>query len=94
MTEWIAYNEIEPIGAFRQDYGFGLICSTMLNMARSVFGAKDKKEITPLDFIPWLDKPEVKKPKQTVEQMKAVLVSIARAAKQPTKKVRRKRRKK
>jgi len=57
------------------------LCSVITNLAGSVYGKKGQfKQTKPKDFLPVWDDPGPKK--QTVEEMKEVLKSIARVANQ------------
>jgi hypothetical protein len=47
LTEWIAFDAIDPIGAWRMDYQFGLLCALQANMHRG----KGKPALTPQDFM-------------------------------------------
>ena len=48
LTEWIAYDTVEPIGAVRTDLAAGIISSTIANCHRS----KNTSVFTPMDFMP------------------------------------------
>lgn len=85
VTEWLAFNELEPIGDWRADYRTAMLISVMVNIARAVWGSSGKREMTsPLDFLPdWSGeerstRPTTQRPAQTVEEMKEVLKNIAR----------------
>lgn len=82
ITEWLAYNELEPIGEWRGDFRIAILCSVIVNLAGAAWGRKGKHKIaTPADFMPdWgrrVIEPEVE---QSVEEMKQVVKSIARSA--------------
>ena len=75
LAEWEAYDRIEPIGGYRQDYRFAQICYLIFDLAQSIYGKKGQRRVSsPMDFMPW--GPEVKKPvvKQSPEQIKEVLI--------------------
>lgn len=55
LTEWMAYDQLEPIGAYRLDMVGGIISSILANQNRKR-GAHAYK---PQDFMPFLDKNEV-----------------------------------
>lgn len=48
LSEWMAYNEIEPFGEDREDLRMGIIASTIANVNR----ASGKKPYKPQDFMP------------------------------------------
>ena len=48
LTEWIAYDTVEPIGAVRTDLAAGIISSTVANCHRG----KNTQAFTPMDFMP------------------------------------------
>ena len=48
LSEWLAYDQIEPIGAVRGDLNAGIISSTIANCHRG----KNQKAFTPVDFMP------------------------------------------
>lgn len=88
LAEWRAYDLLEPIGTERIEYGFAMLCAVIMNIALSVFGKKDAKQFSPLDFMPSWDgsayKEREETKKQSVEEMKRILEMIA--AGQPKKK--------
>lgn len=52
LTEWLAYNRIEPFGSEMEDYRAGIVASTIANVNRS----KGQKAFTPKDFMPFAEK--------------------------------------
>jgi len=59
-----------------------MLCSTITNIAQSIYGKKGAKETSPYDFIPdWGGSEEDVKPQQTVQEMKDILLRIARRGK-------------
>ncbi len=82
LSEWEAYNKIEPIGQYRTDMMIAQLISLFHNFASS-FGSKNgKRQVAhPIDFIPWLEKAEaLGAPKeQSLEEMKAAMHAIAGA---------------
>ena len=82
FDEWQAYNKIQPIQSWREDYRFAMLCSVVTNLALSTHAKKGRKpKLTePLDFMPeWGGKKEVEK--QTPEQMKAILLNAFKGVK-------------
>lgn len=77
LAEWEAYDRLEPIGGFRQDYRFAQVCHLIFELAQSIYGKKDKRTRShPTDFMPWgpMEKPKAKK--QTAEEIKTALTAI------------------
>lgn len=80
IAEWEAYSQLEPIGEERIEFSFAVLASLIANVALSAFGKKGTKRTTPMDFLPqWDVREEIpeEKPRQSIEEMKAVLESIA-----------------
>lgn len=55
LTEWMAYDQLEPIGAYRLDMVGGIISSILANQNRK----RGTQPYKPQDFMPFLDKPQV-----------------------------------
>ncbi|CAJ8906256.1 Uncharacterised protein [Burkholderia pseudomallei] len=56
LTEWLAYDRMEPIGEFRADLRAGIIAATMAN-----YGGRDiRVPRKPSDFMPLLEREEEK----------------------------------
>lgn len=53
LTEWIAYDALEPIGEQRADLRAGIISATVANCHRA-----KGDPFKPSDFMPFLDKPK------------------------------------
>ena len=47
LTEWLAYDQLEPFGDARADLRAGLICSTVANFSMS----PPKSPVRPSDFM-------------------------------------------
>ena len=83
--EWEAYDALDPVGAWRDDFRFGQVCATIV---RSIHAALSGStcEVSALDFIPkWgirdsgvKKKKEETVRKQSVDEMKEILFSIAK----------------
>ena len=54
ISEWQAYDQLEPIGEWRADYRIGILCSLISQIAIAVFGKKESgsSNISPIDFMP------------------------------------------
>ena len=79
ISEWEAYDRLDPVGAWREDYRFALLAQVVSNLAISMYGKKGAKlqEIT--DFIPkWGEDEEEKVKQQSMEEMKAWALSFAK----------------
>jgi len=55
ISEWMAFDSIDPIGAERGDLRAGIIASTVANTSG---GKKDGDAFKPADFMPYLEKPK------------------------------------
>ena len=84
LTEWFAYENIEPFGEWREDYRIAQLCALIVNMFS--MSNESKHRVTVEDFLlqdqiekSWIEEeitlPAV--PQQSVEEMKQVLLSIA-----------------
>lgn len=63
LTEWIAYDMIEPIGPWRDDLRAGVIASTIAN----IFRAKHQHPLRPTDFIPEFNANVELSPEETIQ---------------------------
>lgn len=80
LSEIEAYNAIEPIGGFREDFRFAQLCNLVFQIAQAVYGKRGQRRTSsPADFMPWGAeaiygrKRQVKKA-QTVDEMKEMLL--------------------
>lgn len=86
LAEWVAYDSVEHIdGNFKLELQLASIHADLLNLAQSIYGSKGKKlKCSAADFMPfgkWEGEP-VKK--QSIEEMKNILLAIAgKAGKKP-----------
>lgn len=60
LTEWIAFDRIDPFGESRADLRAGIVASTMVN--HSAYPPKPEDRARPVDFMPFRDKPKPKAP--------------------------------
>lgn len=80
LSEIEAYDSIEPIGGFREDFRFAQVCNLVFQIAQAVYGKKgQRRSSTPADFMPWgseaiYGRRKPVKKVQTVEEMKEVLL--------------------
>jgi len=93
LSEWEAYDRIDPIGDWRADFNFATLKSLLMNMNLSIYRKRGTipKFTAPIDFMPdWsgeLRKVAVKK--QSVEEMKQLLLGMARVQNEKVAKERR-----
>lgn len=52
VTEWEAFNRIQPIGAKRMDFYFSYLMTAIHNIAVGFSGSKDAKQFKMEDFVP------------------------------------------
>lgn len=77
LSEWEAYNKIDPIGQWRSDFRMANLASVITNIARSLYSKQGTKMSTPLDFMPmWEKEQEKPKKKQTIEDMKSFMLGL------------------
>lgn len=74
ITEWRAFDQIEPIGDSRMDLGFGIVAATFAN-AHLKEGATP---LSPIDFMPYAQKP---KKASWAEKLKQLLKANSSAKK-------------
>jgi hypothetical protein len=70
ISEWIAYDSLEPIGAFRTDYGFAMLAALYVNAHRT----KGSQSAKVSEFMPWLPKAATKAndPEKWIAMLKAL----------------------
>ncbi|WP_236674309.1 DUF4035 domain-containing protein [Paraburkholderia hospita] len=54
LTEWMAFNSIEPFGEARADLRAGIIASTVANHGSVAM----KKPVPPIDYMPFQQRPQ------------------------------------
>lgn len=91
LSEWEAYDRLDPIGEWRGDYHMAFLSSLITNIATRIHGKKGAKMTELMDFMPvWskedasIEKEEPRK--QSVEEQKQILQMLAAAFKKDTKK--------
>lgn len=80
LSEWEAYDRLDPVGAWREDFRMAYLSSLITNLTISVHGKKGTKQTNLMDFLPKWDigaeqGKEIKV--QSVEDMKKALLEIA-----------------
>lgn len=79
LTEWQAFDALEPIGEMRADYRTGLLCSVLGSIH-----CRKAKRFKPSDFMPFME--QQRAPMQSPEQAFKQLFAIARKRKPKPKK--------
>ena len=82
ISEWEAYDRIDPIGEWVKDFRFAVLDSLIINIVQKLFPKKGAtaKDINPIEFMPdWLGERGEVKEAQTVGEMKDILFGIAKA---------------
>ena len=76
-SEWQAYDQLEPIGTWWQDFRMAYLCTLMGNIHRE----KGAKAFTIFDFMPPSQRVELEKEEapQSWEQIKEIFMGIAKA---------------
>jgi len=81
ISEWEAYDKIDPIGTWRDDFRMANLAAIITNIVNCLYSKKGSqlKLTTPLDFMPdWSnDKKEVSI-KQSPEEMKESLLRFVK----------------
>ena len=82
LSEWEAYDRLDPIGTWRDDFRMAYLSSLITNLTISVHGKKGAKTTNPIDFLPeWGGQREdkvVESSKSLPEQIKEVFGAIAK----------------
>lgn len=78
ISEWEAYNTLDPIGKWRDDFHMAALLAKMENLVKDIY-SKDRNRASPIDFMPeWGMGEQEKEPKmQSVEEQKRILLEIA-----------------
>lgn len=82
ISEWEAYDRIDPIGSWRQDFLFAKLETCIINMVKSMYTeeGKDPKYTKIIDRMPaWREEDAIKvqEPKQSMEDMLFIMKAIA-----------------
>jgi len=79
ISEWEAYDKIDPIGEWRADYRMSVLASLVMNIAIKTHGKRGTKTTEFMDFFPiWDEEQRKQKEKgQTIAEMKNALQGIA-----------------
>ena len=77
-SEWEAYDRLDPLGSWREDFRLAYMSALITNLVISVHGKKGTKHTNPMDFMLDWDVTKVTEvKKQSPEDMKELLKSIA-----------------
>ena len=80
LSEWEAYNRLDPIGTWRDDFRMAFLAMTMTNLTIDVHGKKGAQHVSMEDFIPnWDATAPAEVKRQTVEEMKKVFKDIVQS---------------
>jgi len=79
ITDVMAYDRIEPIGGYREDYRFAQVCLLLHNQIQQQRGDGKWRTATLQDFMLWgpKGKSESGDKPQSVEEQKAIMLSLA-----------------
>jgi len=78
LIEWEAYDRLDPIGTWRDDFRIAALDTIVTNLAIDIHGKKGSKHKEISDFMPdWSGEGKVKK-MQSVEEMKEFLLGFAK----------------
>lgn len=74
LSEWEAYNSIDPVGEWRRDYMIASMMALIANINRDT--KKKPEAYTHLDFMPEWSKPKIEEKPQTVVDQKRILFEL------------------
>jgi len=78
LSEWEAYDKIDPVGTWRDDFRMAYLSSIVTNLVLSVHGKPGVKSKAPIDFMPdWDEDKEKVVKKQSIEEQKDILLALA-----------------
>jgi hypothetical protein len=81
LSEWEAFDRLDPIGKWRDEFNFAVLDSLIVNIVSRLYSKKGHtpREVSPTEFMPnWSGEKKIAK-RQSVEDMKAALLSIAKS---------------
>ena len=78
ISEWEAFNFIDPIGDERSDLQMAILATTIFNLAVDIHAKKGTKHREITDYLPKWGGDEDEEVKQGVDEMKSVLLSFAK----------------
>ena len=88
LAEWEAYDKIDPVGEWREDYRMAYLACTVTNIVKQLYAEKgDKPKLSmPIDLMPIWDREAFEAgvgsgievdPQQDLNNLKTALLSIA-----------------
>ena len=80
ISEWEAYDRIDPIGSWRDDFRIAKVESLITNIVQQLYAKKGSKPVTTtvVDFMPdWDNSRDTEPKKQSVDEMKNILLGLA-----------------
>ena len=78
ISEWEAYDKLDPVGTWREDFRLAYLSSLVTNISIKVHGKSGAKLTQPLDFMLEWGKEKEEIVQQSVEQMKEFMLNFAR----------------
>ena len=81
LSEWEAFDRIDPIGKFRDEIMIANFEALILNIVNKLYAKKGviPKLVSPMDFMPdWSGVLKKDEGKQSIEEMKRTLMSFAK----------------
>ena len=81
LQEWEAYDVIDPVGKWRDEFQIASLSSLIVNIVNQLYHKEGEtpKVVSAIDFLPdWSGERKIEPKKQSVEEMKRVLLGIAR----------------
>ena len=80
LSEWEAYDRLDPVGEWRDDFRMAFLASLITNLGIQIHGKQGTKLTEFTDFMPEWDIDARNEPKrQSVEDMKQMLLSFAQS---------------
>jgi len=80
LSEWEAYDRLDPIGTWREEYRTAKLCSVIDNNFRWAHGKKGTEMTKPVDYMPDWDMSDTKTSvkKQSPNEIKEFLLRFAK----------------
>jgi hypothetical protein len=81
LQEWEAYDVIDPVGKWRDEFQIASLSSLIVNIVNQLYHKEGEtpKVVSTIDFLPdWSGERKIEPKKQSIEEMKRILLGIAR----------------
>jgi adenine-specific DNA glycosylase len=81
LSEWEAFDRLDPIGKWRDEFNFAVLDSLIVNIVSRLYSKKGHtpREVSPTEFMPnWSGEKKIAR-KQSVEEMKQALMALAKS---------------